>query len=88
MTAAGRAPRVSAPTASATAQAPNSSAAGIDRTGRVVPTGAARRSRTRSTAVAALMAAPLRSASRTSGGQASGTSHAVAVGSPGSCRKQ
>eukprot|EP00965_Chrysotila_dentata_P139064 4598802-Pleurochrysis_carterae.AAC.1 len=84
MTAAGRAPRVSAPTASATAQAPNSSAAGIERTGRVVPSGAARLSRTRSTAVAA----PLRNASRTSGGQASDTSHAVAVGPPGSCRKQ
>eukprot|EP00965_Chrysotila_dentata_P078216 2578602-Pleurochrysis_carterae.AAC.1 len=60
MTAVRRAPRASAPTASATAQAPNSFAAGIDRTGRVVPPGVSRRSHARSVGVAA----PLRNASR------------------------
>eukprot|EP00965_Chrysotila_dentata_P136983 4530931-Pleurochrysis_carterae.AAC.1 len=37
MTATSLAPRASAPTASATAHAPNNSAAGIDRTGRTAP---------------------------------------------------
>eukprot|EP00965_Chrysotila_dentata_P089059 2940493-Pleurochrysis_carterae.AAC.1 len=53
-----------APTASATAHLPNSSAAGMDKTG-ILSRPAARRSLMRSSAVAA----PLRSASRTSAGQ-------------------
>eukprot|EP00965_Chrysotila_dentata_P001444 47223-Pleurochrysis_carterae.AAC.1 len=58
MTAVGSTPCDAAPTASATAHAPNSSAVGIDRTGGL-SSPVARRSFTRSPAVAA----PLRSAS-------------------------
>eukprot|EP00965_Chrysotila_dentata_P211501 6186500-Pleurochrysis_carterae.AAC.1 len=83
MTAVGRTPRDAVPTASATAHAPNSSAAGMDRTGgQASPV--VRRSSARSPAVAA----PLRSASCTSLGHVSATSQAVAAASPGSRLKQ
>eukprot|EP00965_Chrysotila_dentata_P151858 5017714-Pleurochrysis_carterae.AAC.1 len=83
MTAVGSTPRDAAPTASATAHAPNSSVAGMDRTGGQ-SSPVVRRSSARSPAIAL----PLRSASRTSAGHVSATSQAVAAASPGSRPKQ
>eukprot|EP00965_Chrysotila_dentata_P142738 4717534-Pleurochrysis_carterae.AAC.1 len=73
MTAVSASPRDASPTASATAHAPNNSAAGMDSRGR--PSGPAP---LRSAARSAAVVAPLRSATSTSAGHGCDTSHAVA----------